>query len=143
MTISGTADEKERELPLDFLTLKDVLRRIKEKLTTFYVVIIVTIFQKHITWLFVTLSKEKLHKNELLKPFKMWKDLVNYLLGKNFNENVYLEMRFMIDKGIFKEINRLRTKNRPISLKWIFDYKFDENGYLERCKLRLVMQGDL
>lgn len=48
-------------------------------------------------------------------------------------------MRFIIDKGVFREIDRLRTKNCSISLKWVFNYKFNENDYLERCKLRFVV----
>lgn len=143
VTTPGTADEKERELPPDFPTLEDALRRTGEELTTFHAVIAAAIFQKHATRLSAAPSKGRLHRDELLRPPKMWRDLANHPLGKNFSEDAHSEMRSMIDKGVFREIDRLRTKNRPIPLKWVFDYKFDEDGYLERCKSRLVVRGDL
>jgi hypothetical protein len=47
-------------------------------------------------------------------------------------------------KGTFKEIAIKDTNNIYIILNiWVYTYKFDTNGFLERYKARLVIQGDL
>jgi hypothetical protein len=32
---------------------------------------------------------------------------------------------------------------RPLPLKWVFVYKFDQDGFLEKHKVRIVVRGDL
>ncbi len=31
---------------------------------------------------------------------------------------------------------------RPLNLKWVYTYKFDSRGYLEKCKARICVRGD-
>ena len=40
-------------------------------------------------------------------------------------------------------IPRSESKTQPIPLKWVFTYKTDSEGMLTRCRLRIVVRGDL
>jgi hypothetical protein len=37
----------------------------------------------------------------------------------------------------------LNSSIRPLPLKWVFTYKFDTDGYLDRFKARICVRGDL
>ena len=45
-------------------------------------------------------------------------------------------------KGTFQVVTK-EDGLKIIPLTWVFDYKFDHNGYLTRYKARICMQGDL
>lgn len=45
-------------------------------------------------------------------------------------------------KEIWEVIPRSECRTRPVPLMWVFTYKFDKDGYLERYKARLVARGD-
>ena len=44
----------------------------------------------------------------------------------------------------FKTVLKKKVSNKQIlSLKWVFKYKFNNNGYLQKLKARLCVYGDL
>ncbi|RYC53684.1 hypothetical protein CHU98_g12525, partial [Xylaria longipes] len=86
----------------------------------------------------------RIHRNDLLKPPpKMWKDLAKHPLGDRFRENAAKEIANLQRLKAMAIIPRHEAKYDPLPLKWVFTYKFDEEGYLEVCKARLVVRGDL
>jgi hypothetical protein len=47
-------------------------------------------------------------------------------------------------QGIFKIVLKEEISNEQILLlKWVFKYKFDSDGYLQKLKARLYVRGDL
>ena len=62
-----------------------------------------------------------------------------------FQEAIKTEIKALEAKGTWKEIpiNEVISKdNVIIPTMWIFNYKFDEEGYLTKYKARLVARGD-
>ena len=46
--------------------------------------------------------------------------------------------------GTFKTIPKVTAANEQIlPLKWVFKYKFNSDGYLQKLKARLYVRGDL
>ena len=46
--------------------------------------------------------------------------------------------------GIFKTVPKEKANNEQIfPLKWVFKYKFNSNGYLQKLKAQLYIYGDL
>lgn len=45
--------------------------------------------------------------------------------------------------GVWKVIERLAVSGRLLPFRWVFRYKFDKDGYLERGKARLCVRGDM
>jgi len=47
-------------------------------------------------------------------------------------------------RGIFETVLKEEATNDQIlPLKWVFKYKFDSDGYLQKLKARLCVRGDL
>jgi hypothetical protein len=47
-------------------------------------------------------------------------------------------------RGIFKIVLKEEVSNEQIlPLKWVFKYKFDSDGYLQKLKARLCVRRDL
>ena len=111
---------------------------------TFHNVIATAVFQKHSDRLGAAFSLPRIHRDQLFKtPPRFWKDLKSHPLGTLFLEDAHLEVRNLIKKGAWRYIKRELRQSEPIPLKWVFDYKFDADGFLTRCKSRLCVRGDL
>jgi hypothetical protein len=47
------------------------------------------------------------------------------------------------ERGVFKVISNINNITpKPILLRWVYDYKFDSEGYVIRLKARLYIRGD-
>ncbi|KAF2970752.1 hypothetical protein GQX73_g2825 [Xylaria multiplex] len=89
-------------------------------------------------------QQPRIHRNDLVKPPpKAWKDLAKHPLGDQFRENAAKEIARLQKMNAMIVIPREEAEYEPLPLKWVFAYKFDEKGYLETCKARLVARGDL
>jgi len=53
------------------------------------------------------------------------------------------ELHDLPKRGTWRLIERSAAQAAPLPLKWVFDYKFDQDGYLRRCKARICVRGDL
>ncbi|KAL2114802.1 hypothetical protein VTJ04DRAFT_2111 [Mycothermus thermophilus] len=53
------------------------------------------------------------------------------------------EWRGMFNRKTWRKVKREEAKGRILPLKWVFTYKLDEEGNVERCKARLCVRGDL
>lgn len=83
------------------------------------------------------------HQNNLPKLPKHWRDLDHHPLGQEFKNASDIEMRMLDEKKSYRIIDRNSAQGRILPLKWVFRYKFDENGYLTKCKARICVRGDL
>src|SRR5436190_10428441 len=67
-----------------------------------------------------------------------------HLYTIEFKKVVDKEFNTLLNKGTFEYINKSKVdKQEPLSLMWVFTYKFDQDGYLIKYKTRLVAKGDL
>lgn len=89
-------------------------------------------------------TTKPIHRNDLIKPPpKNWNDLATHPLGARFKENAIKEMQSMKDNLVLKIIPTDQNTDTPLPLKWVFTYKFDDSGFLDVCKSRMVVRGDL
>lgn len=86
--------------------------------------------------------KIRLHRNDLLPAPKTWKELLNHPNHVQFTKAARLEWDIFKQKEIWEVIPKSEGRTRPVPLMWVFIYKFDKDGYLERYKARLVARGD-
>jgi hypothetical protein len=85
----------------------------------------------------------RIHQNELPKAPKSWNDLERHPLGVHFKADAIQELQNLESRDCWRVVPR--TENTPplIPLKWVFTYKPDSDGYLTRCRSRIVVRGDL
>ena len=55
------------------------------------------------------------------------------------------EFQDLEKRGTWRLIDsqNVNSPNKPLPLKWVFTYKYDTNGYLDRFKARICVRGDL
>lgn len=110
--------------------------------TTLYAVLAAAFNQKHAR-LGASPNLPIIHRDQLVKPPRTWKELDKHELGERFREAAYKEVRNMMRRKTWRLIASPVPWKKPLPLKWVFTYKFDKNGWLQTCKARLVVRGDL
>lgn len=91
------------------------------------------------------IPKKRLHRGTLPPEPKSWKHMLKHLFAKEFKAAADKEIDILLAKNMFtyKELSTIKSTETPLLLMWVFTYKFDKDGYLERFKARLVARGDL
>jgi hypothetical protein len=84
--------------------------------------------------------KEKIKKSDAPPVPKTIEEAVGGIFSKYFKRAVLVEMEAMKDMGVF-EITTAPKGRRIINSKWVFDYKTDPEGFIEKLKARLVAVG--
>ncbi|PHH92205.1 hypothetical protein CDD83_8405 [Cordyceps sp. RAO-2017] len=85
----------------------------------------------------------RFHRDDLVRLPKRYQDLENHPKGPEFKEAIRKELRDLLQRGTWRLIEREKAHGPPLPLKWVFTYKFDQDGYLQRCKARICVRGDL
>ena len=85
----------------------------------------------------------RFHRDDLVKLPKRYQDLDNHSMGPEFKEAIRKELHELLKRGTWRLIERDKASAPPLPLKWVFNYKFDQDGYLQRCKARICVRGDL
>ncbi|RDW86563.1 uncharacterized protein DSM5745_03205 [Aspergillus mulundensis] len=85
---------------------------------------------------------EAIHRDQLQKEPKNWAELMKHPYKNQFIEAARVEF------GTLKELHTFEIVPTPkgkivIPLTWVFKYKFDAAGYLDKFKARLCARGDL
>ena len=91
----------------------------------------------------VTQSERRMHRDELPPLPRKWKDLAHHPLGALFRQACNKEIKTLIEKKTWVEVDRTSATTRPLPLKWVFTYKLDQDGYFIKCKARICVRGDL
>ena len=91
-----------------------------------------------------TFRKARIHSTELPAPPNHWKDMLSHPHKAGFLAAAEREFRDLESAQTFKPtpISQIGTA-RPIPVRWVFTYKFDEDDYLNKYKARLVVRGDM
>ena len=90
-----------------------------------------------------TPSRPRVRFEDLARAPKAWKDLENHHMREQFEKAARAEIDNLVAKGTWKQIPREQARSKPIPLKWVFTYKFDKDGLLDKCKARICVRGDL
>ena len=88
-----------------------------------------------------------LHRDNFPPCPKSWRQMLKHPYKQEFLQAAEKEYRSIESKESFEYIaeNDLRVQEysqTPLPLMWTFVYKFDENGFLDKFKARLVARGD-
>jgi hypothetical protein len=85
----------------------------------------------------------RIHRRDLPEPPKRWKQLQTHLYKLQFKNAAEKEYSTLREQGTFSQASTHEVKGQVLPMMWVFTYKFDEDGYLEKFKARLVVRGDL
>ncbi|KAJ6436334.1 reverse transcriptase family protein [Purpureocillium lavendulum] len=84
-----------------------------------------------------------LHRDDLVRLPKRYQDLNKHPMSTEFKDAMRSELRNLLHRGTWRLIEREKARAPPLPLKWVYTYKFDQDGYLQRCKARICVRGDL
>jgi hypothetical protein len=91
-----------------------------------------------------TFMKARIHSTELPAPPNHWRDMLSHPHKAGFLAAAEKEFKDLESAGTFKPTSTSRIGTaRPIPVRWVFTYKFDEDDYLNKYKARLVVRGDM
>src|SRR5208282_4462043 len=82
------------------------------------------------------------YRDDLIRVPRRYKDLAGHPYEKEFKEACRVELRRILVMGVWRLLDSGRVE-KPLPLKWVFTYKFDEGGHLIKCKARICVRGDL
>lgn len=84
------------------------------------------------------------HQSTLPPPPQTWKEMLRHPKHLDFLEAAKREWNAVTKKGTYDKVPRPSSTNvKILPLRWVFTYKFDDNGYLLKCKARICVRGDL
>ena len=87
------------------------------------------------------------HRENLPPEPNTWKEAMSMPSEhmQKWKEAAREELDTLKDKDTWSEMSRndMEKGKRPLPVKWVFKYKLDASGYLERYKARLCVRGDL
>jgi Reverse transcriptase (RNA-dependent DNA polymerase) len=83
-----------------------------------------------------------LHRDSLPVEPQSWKHMIKHKFANEFREAAKREISALKKQQTFELVPK-DTEMTPIPLTWVFKYKFDTDGYLEKFKARLCVRGDL
>ena len=90
-----------------------------------------------------TLQLERLYSRDLPPVPKTYKELSHYTYSDGFKQAARKEWQTLYDQDTFKQYAVAGILLFILPLMWVFTYKLNEDGYLLKYKVRLVVRGDL
>jgi hypothetical protein len=90
---------------------------------------------------FITSTRQ--HRDDLPPPPDGYEQAKKHPLWTQLQEAMKVEIQNCEKRGVFEVVpNTSNITPKPIPLRWVYDYKFDSDGYLVRLKARLCVRGD-
>src|SRR6266480_406730 len=83
-----------------------------------------------------------LHRDQLPRPPRNWYELQRHPEQDGFMRAAQKEYEAVTEKKTFQVVSKQDASN-IIPLTWVFDYRFDQDGYLTRYKARICICEDL
>jgi hypothetical protein len=92
-----------------------------------------------------SISANRIHISTLLSSSAHWRAMLKHPHGDGFRKATQLEFDAIEGRGTWEIVNKssIPENQKIISLKWVFIYKNDSDGYLTKYKARIVVRGDL
>ena len=86
----------------------------------------------------------KRHRDSMPPEPKYWRNLLTHPYKHEFIQAAQKEWNELIKRGTFQQITiQPDSDTKALPLLWVFKYKFDGDGYLEKFKARICVRGDL
>lgn len=93
--------------------------------------------------LYAFITSTKQHRNTLPPPPETYDQAKKHQFWPQWQEAMAVEMNDIQARNVYKLISyTTNISPKPIPLKWVFSYKFDGNGFLQRFKARICVRGD-
>ncbi len=90
------------------------------------------------------LSSNRPHISNLSPPPAHWRAMLRHSHAEGFRKAAQVEYDAIENRDTWQIVDRLKNEDHQIiSLKWVFTYKTDSNGYLIKYKARIVIRNDL
>ncbi|KAI2685533.1 hypothetical protein LCP963914a_4860 [Penicillium roqueforti] len=88
--------------------------------------------------------QNRLHRDQMPPPPENWKQLKIHPFATQLKAAAEFEIETLKAKETFSQVILPTKKSTQIlPLKWVFTYKFDADGVLEKFKARICVRGDL
>jgi hypothetical protein len=126
-----------------FHEVEDVVEKGDLEHKTIHAVFAASVNQKAPTRMGAAPSRGRIHRNDLMNSPTKWSQLKDHPLGEEFKQDAIREINTLTKKNVWRVIKRSMAQGNPLPQKWVFTYKFNEEGYLEQCKSRVCVRGDL
>ena len=85
----------------------------------------------------------KLHRSQLQDyPPPHFRSLQSHRFADQWRQAMETEYSHLAREKVLQEVPVAEAQGRILDLMWVFDYKYTEEGYLDRFKARLVVRGD-
>jgi hypothetical protein len=92
---------------------------------------------------FHTGTQYRLHRRNLPPEPRSWKELQRHTFKAEFTEATKKEWDNLCAMRTVQTIKRSEAKSKPLPLTWVFKYKFDKHGFLNKFRARICVRGDL
>ncbi len=79
-------------------------------------------------------QSKRLHCDYLPPLPQDWKEMMGHSFKNRFLEAANKKYNDLEQHGTFEHVSRTTATSKILPLKWVFDYKFDENSYLTKFK---------
>ncbi|OQE59396.1 hypothetical protein PENNAL_c0325G00318, partial [Penicillium nalgiovense] len=87
---------------------------------------------------------KKPHREQLPPEPQNWNEVKSHLYAREFIAAAKFEIETLRRKETFSQVPMPNTRTTQIlPLKWVFTYKFDADGVLDKFKARICVRGDL
>ena len=98
--------------------------------------------QLHAYFSAFAIGLRRLHRDQLPPPPRSWRELQSHPNREGFLAAAEKEYRGLERRQTFRPVPKTPGL-KLLPLMWVFTYKFDTNGFLDKYKARLCVRGDL
>ncbi|OQE49847.1 hypothetical protein PENNAL_c0534G08755 [Penicillium nalgiovense] len=89
-------------------------------------------------------DQHRKHRDDLPPEPQNWKQAVSHVFSEGWLAAAGLEIESLRMRGTFTTGRRPQDRSiQVLPLTWVFTYKFDSNGFLQKLKARICVRGDL
>ena len=85
---------------------------------------------------------KKFHRDEIPVEPRYWRQMLHHRFSQEFQLAAIKELTELEKRGTYELVEKVQGQDR-IPLTWVFKYKHDTDGYVEKFKARLCVRGDL
>ncbi|KAJ5771802.1 hypothetical protein N7520_002331 [Penicillium odoratum] len=103
-----------------------------------------TTLQAFATGLLAPKPSLRQHRDDLPPPPQRFRDVWKHPLSEGFSRAMRVELDGLQAKETYKVVERPKDRGiQVLPLMWVYAYKFDQDGFLTKCKARICVRGDL
>lgn len=89
-------------------------------------------------------DQHRKHRDDLPPEPQNWKQAVSHTFSEGWLAAAGLEIESLGIRGTYTTSRRPSDRSiQVLPLTWVFTYKFDSNGFLQKLKARICVRGDL